>query len=880
MQSRPLKPQKSYPKHPELTISPPDPNTSIAHMLEMIGERKKVLDLGCASGYLASLLVKRECDVVGIDINPAAVEEARRFCTSAFVADLDEVVLPDLLEGKQFDAIVFGDVLEHLHEPARTLDESRALLTERGYVVASIPNISHGAIRLALLSGSFDYQELGILDDAHLRFFTGKTIDELFLTTGFIIEAIERVSLPLFAESDLVPTLDPRDFDSAALAEVRADPESETLQFVVKAFPLSNDQRLRAVSKRFLTANTELAATKQQITHRESELQSLRATLDSQEVAIASLRAEAERAGHGVVEAQEECRKLEIAHRLLEIDSLAKQNAAMQQTLVAQAERTRSIEAIAELRAKLEEARHSQSEARTNAVEVHSVASQDDLEHEARMLRDQLDTERQRASRIAAERENLSGQIETLQRELVEVATGQDEAQQQLAEERRRAAIRELRVTDAEERKNELSARINELQANLASVAERQNEARLHLESERAEASSLRRLLAEAESERDRELQTERAHAAELQQLADTLQSRVDAFHVEVTALKQGKLQLDGLLKTGVGEKSQLSERLQASLGENGRLSGALEAERRRAVELQSQAARSEALLHESEREYFDKVARTESDCADLLAGATEAIDAANSELQVERAAAEAQLGEHAAKVSELETQLEAIRKAAHADKLVMREYADESRMRAERLEKEFEGAIRQRDDLYLRVVDNDRVMRESSENNARLDEQIQRLEARLGEEYARTVRAQAELARSETMIAELTASSESTIARLSARASSLENDVAHQQAVLQHLRETTGSERGRADAAAAELATLTVRYEILQGGLAEMDNLLVAQTEQLLASTSDERDRLLTLIDTVQSSHFWRIKHWLARLRARIFGIALARGA
>ena len=71
--------------------------------------------------------------------------------------------------------------------------------------MASIPNISHGAIRLALLSGRFDYQELGILDDSHLRFFTAKTIDELFLTAGFRIETVERVTLPLFAESDLVP---------------------------------------------------------------------------------------------------------------------------------------------------------------------------------------------------------------------------------------------------------------------------------------------------------------------------------------------------------------------------------------------------------------------------------------------------------------------------------------------------------------------------------------------------------------------------------------------------------------------------------------------------------------------------------------------------
>src|SRR5580700_9627535 len=70
MQTRALKTRKNYPKHVELTVAPVDANTSIAHMLEMVGERKKVLDVGCATGYFANLLVKRECDVVGVDINP------------------------------------------------------------------------------------------------------------------------------------------------------------------------------------------------------------------------------------------------------------------------------------------------------------------------------------------------------------------------------------------------------------------------------------------------------------------------------------------------------------------------------------------------------------------------------------------------------------------------------------------------------------------------------------------------------------------------------------------------------------------------------------------------------------------------------------------
>jgi 2-polyprenyl-3-methyl-5-hydroxy-6-metoxy-1,4-benzoquinol methylase/chromosome segregation ATPase len=840
MQPRPLKRRKSYPKHPELTIAPPDPNTSIAHMREMIGERKKVLDLGCASGYLASLLVKRECDIVGIDCNAGAVEEARRFCASAFVADLDEIVLPELLAGMQFDVIVFGDVLQHLHEPARTLDEARALLADDGYVVASIPNVSHGAIRLALLSGSFDYQELGILDDAHLRFFTGKTIDELFLTTGFTIEKVERVTLPLFAKSDLVPALDPRDFDPTALAEVRADSESETLQFVIKAFPLPSDLRLRAVSKRFLTVNTELAGTKQQIAHRESELEAQREALNSRAAVIDDLRAKADRLESELDETREQRRELERSYRLLEIDSLTKLNGAMQQTLAAQTELNRSVEVIAELRSQLDEAEHTQPQLSTETAEPYSAALHEDFEHERRVLRQRLDGEQQRAATIAAERGSLGRELEALQHEFGEVAAERNEAQRWLAKERQRAMVLELRLADAEEYKDELTAGVNKLRL-----------------------------------------------------LVDSLEPQVGDLHVEVAALRRRNVELEASLELQLAEGAQLADELAVERN-------ALEAERRRGGAWQSEAEarrsivaslesklsialdnleRSEVALSEVEREYCDRVARTESDCADLLAEATEAIIAVNSELEVESAAVDAHLREHTAKASELEAQLDAIRKAASADKLIMREYADEFRHRAESAEKELHGAIRQRDDLYLRVVDADRTIGEVSERNVRLDEDIRYLEGRLRDEYAHNARADSELKRAQTELAALTAHSEAAIADLSARASSLENDLCREQAVLQHLRESASSDRARADIAAAELASLAVRHEILQASLAESDNRLVAQTEELLASTSDERDRLLTLIDTVQSSHFWRLKHWLARLRARIFGVAAVRG-
>ncbi len=128
------------------------------------------------------------------------------------------------------------------------------------------------------------------------------------------------------------------------------------------------------------------------------------------------------------------------------------------------------------------------------------------------------------------------------------------------------------------------------------------------------------------------------------------------------------------------------------------------------------------------------EIARTEADCDELLTEAAAAVDEMRAWLDAERLTSEARRRDDTANVAELQSQLEAIRKAALADKLVMREYADESRKRAERLEKEFEGAIRQRDDLYLRVVDNDRFMRETAEYTAKLEADIRSLEGSLCE--------------------------------------------------------------------------------------------------------------------------------------------------
>jgi O-antigen biosynthesis protein len=197
-----------------------------------------VADVGCGPGNIARLLKGQGCTVVGIDSNVEALKAAQEYCTRTVVADLDRDSLSTVLQGEHFDVIVFADVLEHLRDPRSTLTASKALLREGGFVVASIPNIAHGAIRLSLLLGTFHYQPLGIMDDTHLRFFTRKTVEALFEECGFAIETLERTALPVLSNSPLIPKLNENDFPPGLLAAIESADEAETLQFVLKARPL------------------------------------------------------------------------------------------------------------------------------------------------------------------------------------------------------------------------------------------------------------------------------------------------------------------------------------------------------------------------------------------------------------------------------------------------------------------------------------------------------------------------------------------------------------------------------------------------------------------------------------------------------------------
>jgi GT2 family glycosyltransferase/2-polyprenyl-3-methyl-5-hydroxy-6-metoxy-1,4-benzoquinol methylase len=212
-----------------------NPNTSHARMLALIGENKSVLEFGCSTGYMSRALKERGCRVTGVEFDPNAARAAAEHCERVITADVDSDQWISQLGDTAFDVAVFGDVLEHLFNPLSLLRLTRHLLERGGYVVASVPNIAHGSVRLALLAGKFEYRDLGLLDDTHIRFFTRETLGRLFADAGFRIDEMQRSTAGIW-EVEIKP---PRNIASPRLiAELEQDEDALTYQFVCKATPI------------------------------------------------------------------------------------------------------------------------------------------------------------------------------------------------------------------------------------------------------------------------------------------------------------------------------------------------------------------------------------------------------------------------------------------------------------------------------------------------------------------------------------------------------------------------------------------------------------------------------------------------------------------
>lgn len=151
---------------------------------------RRVLDVGCGAGALGGALrEERGVEVAGLELSPDAAARARERLDHVVEGDLDR--LEDLpFPPGHFDAMVFGDVLEHLRDPHRLLRALRPWLADDGALVCSIPNVGHWSVVLPLIAQDrWPYADAGLLDRTHVHFFTLHEAEAMLRECGFALES-------------------------------------------------------------------------------------------------------------------------------------------------------------------------------------------------------------------------------------------------------------------------------------------------------------------------------------------------------------------------------------------------------------------------------------------------------------------------------------------------------------------------------------------------------------------------------------------------------------------------------------------------------------------------------------------------------------------
>ncbi len=211
----------------------PTADDSLGKLANLVRPGSVVLELGPAYGYFTRYLVERlGCTVDGVELSPVMAERARRYARDLWIANLDEVDLGERFSAGGYDYVIAADVLEHLRNPWRTLEQCHGLLRPNGRLLLSLPNVGHAALVAELMEGRFEYRDDGLLDRTHLRFFTRRNILDLLRRTGFRVEAMDAVTwMP--ERTEFRRTLD--ELPSALRAHLLRHPDALTYQFIVTA---------------------------------------------------------------------------------------------------------------------------------------------------------------------------------------------------------------------------------------------------------------------------------------------------------------------------------------------------------------------------------------------------------------------------------------------------------------------------------------------------------------------------------------------------------------------------------------------------------------------------------------------------------------------
>ena len=154
----------------------------------------RILEVGCGEASTLGLLKKdnRYEWACGVELDPDAARNASNQIDKVWCGDAE--ILVDEIQIDPVDTLFCFDILEHLKDPWTALEKYANFLKPSGTVVISLPNIQYYKVALPLLiSGRFEYEDAGVMDRTHLRWFVHKTALELAEGAGFQVIAFHHL---------------------------------------------------------------------------------------------------------------------------------------------------------------------------------------------------------------------------------------------------------------------------------------------------------------------------------------------------------------------------------------------------------------------------------------------------------------------------------------------------------------------------------------------------------------------------------------------------------------------------------------------------------------------------------------------------------------
>lgn len=212
-------------------------------LLQLVTPQSRVLVIGRDTWPLSRSLSSAGCHVSVVETRHDAPAGSGTFADRVIVGDPDVLNLNAALDGTQFDAIVAVRLLEHVRNPVGMLTALRKHLGADGGVVAAVPNVMHGRIRLGFLAGRSPSGLLSPAATSPSHWYDGAALQGTFEEAGFVITRIERHIEAFDAD---IPSLHGTPLPPALVDGLRRDADAMTRTFVVVGhpFPLTGHVRL------------------------------------------------------------------------------------------------------------------------------------------------------------------------------------------------------------------------------------------------------------------------------------------------------------------------------------------------------------------------------------------------------------------------------------------------------------------------------------------------------------------------------------------------------------------------------------------------------------------------------------------------------------